>query len=213
MRRVIGSSLAHYAPFAAHTTRQVGEFMALQPANDALPLLPISNLDQRHWGLTPPIAATYEEAARVCLDRHHSSPQQFVIEDDGSPRPVRVEWVATDTRTQNAWNNETDTTEAGAYGFALAATEICKGLVAVKRAETLTGADYYVAPGTMPIEDLEASYRLEVSGTISDRSVAKNRLKQKVEQTVEGISNLPALAAVVAFKIGLILLQSVGQSQ
>jgi hypothetical protein len=66
------------------------------------------------------------------------------------------------------------------------------------RAETLTGADYYVAaPGSDPT-DLETSYRLEVSGTNSGD--VRQRLLQKQAQTRAGQSNLPAIAAVVGFK-------------
>ncbi len=168
-------------------------------------------MDQRHWGLTPAIAASFEEAARVCLDQHHSSPQEFLIEDDGDQRVVLVQWETTDTRTRGAWANAIDTTEAGAYGCALAATEVCKGLVALKRAETLTGADYYIGPTNAPVDDLEGYFRLEVSGSQLDRAQLKHRLKNKIEQTLDGLSNLPALAAVVGFRIKLILLQTVSQ--
>ena len=39
--------------------------------------LPIDDMDQRHPGLTPPIAASNLEAASVCLQRHHVSPERF----------------------------------------------------------------------------------------------------------------------------------------
>ena len=41
--------------------------------------LPITNLEQRHPGLTPAIAATYLEAATVCLSRYHESPVLFEL--------------------------------------------------------------------------------------------------------------------------------------
>ena len=111
-----------------------------------------------------------------------------------------AEWAAADERVKNAWANEIDATEAGAYGLALAGVELVKGLVAVRRAQTRTGADYYLgAAGAIP-EDLEGCYRLEISGI--DRGTAsaiKARLRQKVEQAEKGESNLPAIAAVVEF--------------
>ena len=71
-----------------------------------------------------------------------------------------------DVRTLNAHANEIDATEAGAYGVSLAAVEAISGLVAVRRAETLTGADWYIAPQGTDADDLESCIRLEVSGTI-----------------------------------------------
>ena len=79
-------------------------------------------------------------------------------------------------------------------------------MVAVHRAETKTGADYYIAPIGEELEDLENWWRLEVSGTHSDKSTVKRRLRIKLDQ---GKSKLPALAAVVGFQVQLILLQTV----
>jgi len=79
----------------------------------------------------------------------------------------------------------------------------------MSRAETLTGADYYVAPrGTDP-DDLENCLRLEVSGTHLGANEVKRRLAQKVRQAQKGKSNLPALAAVVGFRSKLISMKPV----
>lgn len=161
--------------------------------------LQIQNLDARHPGLTEGVATGYREAAEVCLARHHSPPTGLSI-DRGKQINVIAEWQAPDDRTKHAWANEIDTTEAGAYCVALAALELTDDLVAMRRAETHTGADYYVAAkGTSPA-DLEEAFRLEVSGMNegSEASV-KTRLRQKLEQTARGRSSLPAIAAVVAF--------------
>jgi hypothetical protein len=100
-----------------------------------------------------------------------------------------------------AWANNDDTTRDGAYGLALAAVEITRGLVAVSRAETRTGADYYLGTPDAVLDDLEASIRLEVSGTDEGgESVINSRLRQKLEQASKGCSNLPAMALVVGFK-------------
>jgi hypothetical protein len=118
-----------------------------------------------------------------------------------------TEWEVTDSRTRSAWANEIDTTEAGAYACALAAVELCEGLVAVHRAETKTGADYYIAPMNTSPEDLESCIRLEVSGL--DRGTIPSivrRLKDKLEQAKSGKSNLPAIATVVGFRERLIML-------
>lgn len=100
-----------------------------------------------------------------------------------------------------AWANESDATRDGAYAVSLAAVEVREDLVAMRRAETLTGADYYVAASGSDPDDLEHSFRLEVSGTDSgDMGVVRQRLMQKQAQARAGRSNLPAIAAVVGFK-------------
>jgi hypothetical protein len=76
----------------------------------------------------------YPEAARVCLDRHHTSPTEFVVQNGTEAVGVLVEWEATDERSRVAWANHIDTTEAGAYACALAAVELTEGLVAIRRA-------------------------------------------------------------------------------
>jgi hypothetical protein len=108
---------------------------------------------------------------------------------------------APDDRTRAAHANSIDATEAGAYGVALATVEVEEDLVTIGRCETLTGADWYLAPiGTDPV-DYEECYRLEVSGTDEgDQRTITQRLREKAAQTERGQSNLPAIASVVGFK-------------
>ena len=68
----------------------------------------------------------------------------MVVENPDSAR-LKVEFSAPDSRTKSAWANDIDATEAGAYCVCLAAVEAVEQLVAVRRAETLTGADWFVA--------------------------------------------------------------------
>ena len=169
------------------------------------PPLPIQNMAQRHTGLTKPVAGSYAEAARVCLDRHHRSPTDFDLDRNRMRSRTVVVWQSPDARACGAWANETDATEAGAYACVLAAVELTDGLVAVRRADTRTGADYYVAPHGASADDLEGCLRLEVSGV--DRGpeqVVRQRLNAKLRQAAAGNSNLPALAGVVGFKARLI---------
>lgn len=173
------------------------------------PKLPLNNIAARHKGLTNSIAESYCEAARVCLDRHHTSPEKFTLNDDALENLTIVEWEETDEQCKKAWANKDDATRDGAYAVAIAATELSRGLFAVKRAETLTGADYYIAPFGKDIEDLEDCLRLEVSGTDLNESQIKQRLIKKVNQALSGKSNLPALAAVVGFKAKMILIKTV----
>jgi hypothetical protein len=162
--------------------------------------LNFASLSERHFGVTESIASVYEEAARVCLGRHYKSPQRMALRDQSNELDCAVEWIDVDARTANAWANTDDATRDGAYGIALAAVELSRGLVAVRRAETRTGSDYYLGDPNEPAEDLETSARLEVSGTDKgDETAMETRLRQKIAQARAGNSNLPAIATVVGF--------------
>jgi hypothetical protein len=171
--------------------------------------LPIDSMQTRHSGLTNAVADSYSEAARVCLDRHHNPPIDITLDSNAYNEVIVAEWDPPDDQTRAAWANEIDATEAGAYACALAAIEVADGLVAVHRAETRTGADYYVAPIGSKVADLEDCIRFEISGV--DRgtlSVVKQRLAAKLKQAMAGDSNLPAMAGVVGFGARVILLAS-----
>jgi hypothetical protein len=162
--------------------------------------LRFENLSARHAGVSEGLSSSYAEAVRVCLDRHHTSPAEFQLKDKGT-LVANAEWTRADERTKRAWANNDDATRDGAYGLALAAVEVVRGLVAVSRAETLSGCDYYLGAPGAELDDLEASVRLEVSGTDGGgESVIDGRLRQKLEQASKGRSNLPAIASVVAFR-------------
>jgi len=176
--------------------------------------LRLEALHERHTGLTPALGGTFLEAASVCLSRHHDSPVEIEITRGGGMSACSVEFPIPDIRVLNAWANDIDTTESGAYGVCLAAVEVEERLVAIRRADTLTGADWYVAPiGTEP-DDLESCFRLEVSGLdAGDRGAIAARLRQKVDQTRRGASNLPAIATVVGFKEKAVAIQNVSDSE
>jgi hypothetical protein len=175
-------------------------------------LLPLHDLSVRHYGLIEPIAGTYEAAARVCLDRHHTSPARVSIRAAEIESSAMVVWERTDDRTRGALNNQIDTTELGAYGCIIAAVELTEGIYTVRRAETATGADYYIARPGMGINDLEGCWRLEVSGTDRGSNVAVERLlHSKMNQAKQGKSNLPALAGVIGFEVLRILIEYVDE--
>jgi hypothetical protein len=170
--------------------------------------LPLEHIAEQHRGLTSAIAATYIEAATICLSRHHQPPVTFEVIDDDLRVNAELAWVVPNLRAQLAWANEIDATEAGAYGCAIAAVALSRGLYAVRRAETLTGADYYVAPEGYGLEDLEGCYRLEISGTHLDTMEVNRRLNAKLRQVRLGNSNLPAIAAVVGFRVLRIVIKT-----
>jgi hypothetical protein len=170
-------------------------------------VLPFNDLTKRHRGVSPGLGQSYSEAARVCLDRHHTSPLLVSVADNDDMTTALAIWDRCDDSLLGAWANEIDATEFGAYALGLAAIEVRRGMVAMQRAETQTGADYYIAPANTPADDLEQWLRLEVSGVDRGTEGAVwQRLREKVNQTREGSSNLPAVAAVVGFGAKLIVL-------
>src|SRR5262245_25902383 len=102
--------------------------------------LSLVGLHERHPGLTQPLADSYAEAACVCWSRHHEPPIEVAVKNGNADHRRIVDFQVPDTRMRRAYANEIDATEAGAYGVSLAAVEAFSGLVAVGRAETLTGA-------------------------------------------------------------------------
>lgn len=175
--------------------------------------LSLDGMDQRHKALTPPIAGAYKEAAEVCLSRHHPSPLEVTLSDNGEETPGEVIWSPPDSRTLGAWANTIDATEFGAYACVIAAVEVIRGLFAIRRAETLTGADYYIGPPEAGENDLEDCLRLEVSGVdAGDRRDVNKRLLQKVRQASAGKSSLPALAGVFGFYAKLLMVRDVPEA-
>jgi hypothetical protein len=173
------------------------------------PKLPIDNLDDRHPGLLPSTAANYLDAARVCLDRHHSSPVNFNLSNNQQITQSQLNWLPTNDRERSAWANLEDATRDGAYALALAALEQLCGFVAVRRAQSRTGADYYISPIDRNPEDFEQCYRLEISGTHLKTAAIQQRLRQKINQTQLGNCPLPAIAAIVGFREKVIIIQTV----
>lgn len=172
--------------------------------------LRLDDMHLRHRALTQPIAGSYQEAAAVCLHWYHTSPIEVTLSDNTTKSVAKVSWHAPDARTADAWANRTDTTEAGAYGCVIASVELSRGLFAVRRAETGTGADYYVGRVGAGVDDLEECLRLEVSGVSDgDRNAVKKRLLEKVAQAQRGNSSLPAVAGVVGFSERLVMLKDV----
>jgi hypothetical protein len=177
-------------------------------------LVNLDAMHERHRALTPSIAGCYREAAAVCLNRHHSPPIEVTLSDNGAASPAELVWAVPDSRILGAWANETDATEAGAYGCVIASVELLRDLFAVRRAETGTGADYYVGPRGAAQDDLENCLRLEVSG-VDDGTLREvsARLLVKIRQVREGNGSLPALAGVIGFSSKAIMVQDVLESR
>jgi len=186
--------------------------MSSDNANSQKPKLLVERLHERHTGLTASLGGVFFEAACVCFSRHHDSPIDIEVRRKDGTSVCEFAFRTPSERERAAHANTTDATEQGAYGVSIAAVEEAECLVVVGRAETLSGADWYVAPPGTPAEDLEYCYRLEVSGTDTGTlSTIETRLSQKAQQTRDGKSNLPAIASVVGFKQRIVAIRKVDE--
>jgi hypothetical protein len=168
--------------------------------------LRFEDLAERH-DIDPHQLQGYANAAKVRLETHHASPVDFEVTSKGETVVYEVKWTLVDDTMRRSYNNADDAKRDGAYVMAFAAVEDLEGMVSIGRAETKTGADYYVAPlGTRP-HDLESAFRLEVSGTDGTPAEVRRRLKEKQEQTRNGTGAEPAIAAVVGFRTKIILVE------
>jgi hypothetical protein len=181
----------------------------MNDTNSQLPRkMRIDKMHERHHALTPSLAGAYEEAASVCLDRHHISPIELTLADNGNESCAEISWTKPDSLTLGAF-----ATEIGAYCCVIAGVELLRGRYAVRRAETGTGADYYIGSDGAGEADLEDCLRLEVSGTSAgDCREVRKRLLEKVSQAQDGDSSLPALAGVIGFSARLIMLRDVPEA-
>jgi hypothetical protein len=167
----------------------------------------IAELHRRHPGLTPSIAAAYAEAASVCLARHGTPPSELATWVNDYVTRVVVEWHQPSERSRKAWANEIDTTEAGAYGVALGVVETELGLVAIERARSLTGADYYIGQNVSG-DGLESAYKFEVSGVNEGGSrELRKRLREKLRQVTAYGRPARAYACVVGFRALTVMVQ------
>lgn len=207
--RVYSASV--HRPFYHSSPVRAPHRHAMLPDSKKLPDLR-SVREPRHPGISEGVCAAFSEAAEVALARHHEPPTTlFSVTCDGSVTARSLSWMAPTAVALRAWNNADDTTRDGAYILVIAAVEAELGMVALGRAETRTGADYYV--GSLDTDDLESALRLEVSGVNAGSGrIIRTRLKQKITQARRGISNLPAMAGVVGFREAAILLKHVDES-
>lgn len=168
------------------------------------------DLHLRHPGISRGISALFDEATRVCLDRHHVAPVEFVIERGEAQLPVVAQWTPADERTRRACENRSYATELGACGLVLAAIEASDGLVALGRAQMVSGVDFMLGKAGDTLQDIEGMTRLEISGVDQGGMAAlRSRLQHKILQAARGAHNVPAIAGVVGFAAQRIVVKDV----
>jgi hypothetical protein len=163
----------------------------------------------RHPGVSAAVCANFSEAADICLARHHGPPPTPLnINCVGKESTRILKWCSPDETARRSWRNRDDATRDAAYGISLAVVEHELGMVALSRADTRSGADYYV--GTPEAVDLEEAFRLEVSGIdAGDLADIRRRLKTKEGQLVRGDVFLPGYASIVGFRQAVVLVSRV----
>ena len=156
----------------------------------------------RHDGLTIGTSTSINEAARVCLNRHHDSPTELLIDHEGVHTPASARWTAPTERELRGWADDIRATEHGAEACALAALELTQGLVAIERSRRGSGSDYVVAASAPLADDIEESMRLEISGSDhGSHAQLAYRLREKIDQLKRGRDIRPGWAVVVGFAI------------
>jgi hypothetical protein len=165
----------------------------------------------RHPGVSDALCESLREAAEVCLARHHAPPRiSFRVSCNGTECARNLTWREPGHTAELSWKNQDDATRDGAYSIAIAVVEAELDMVALSRADTRSGADWYI--GTAGASDLENAYRLEVSGLDSgNQAEMRRRLRLKESQAARGESFLPAYASVVGFREATALLSSIEQ--
>jgi hypothetical protein len=103
----------------------------------------------RHYGLTPEVAGCYQQAARVCLDRHHAPPTDFQIEDERGALGVWVAWAPAAERERAAGPTRRRDPRRG-IPVRARRDRGADGLYAMRRVQVGGRADYYVAPEGAP---------------------------------------------------------------
>ena len=174
---------------------------------DQTPIVDIDELAEAQPRLDSQLMTTFGQAASVCLDRHHVLPILLTVVEDEYRNEAELKWNPSTDAAKSSWGQQNDTVEWGAVGVTLAFLGTARGLIATRRAQRGSGADYYVAPPDGAVEDLEGVVRLEISGVDRDeRTEIERRLKRKVQQLRDGETNSPGIAVVVGFRAKSILL-------
>jgi hypothetical protein len=168
-------------------------------------------------GLSQVAWAFYVEAAAVMFESFHPPPpppRECKLVPSGRDE-VRcfVTWVPTDERSRRTHAESLDATCDGAYAVAAACLFALDGWCVMGRTHHGSGADWYMLPpgATDPDADL---VKLEVSGVAAcagttGMAALQARLRDKIAQTTRGDLDLPAVAVVVGFETGHVLISEV----
>lgn len=183
--------------------------------------LEISTLHLHHPGIASEIADGYAMTAAVCMSRHHTSPKDWAVQMDSLPAvQYQVTWPLPSAAAIRSCANDQEATRDGAYCLALAAADAHLSLVALRRSEQGSGADFYLIPvgasvSADPHLDFERAdlVRLEVSGIDDDDDPKmRQRIREKVEQAATGRSPFPAVAGIVGFRTARVVFRRVRDS-
>lgn len=150
--------------------------------------LHLASLDEGSM-LAASFAAVLYDAARVALDRYHTSPANFSIHDadrDDADEALG-RWRKPGERESRSFAHQDQRTERAAECLALSALRARDGLVVLYQATRKSGHDWRVGPRASARDD--EMIAVEVSGIDRPRrpAVVAARLSSKVRQIRKGI--------------------------
>ena len=175
--------------------------------------LSLRNLHERHRALTVPLAGTYEEAASVCLQRHHTPPVDVILADNGSRSSASVNWVSLTsglamlgiTRPMRP-----GTAPMGVSSLGLRCCAACTRCGAPRPEQgPTTTSDRRDRASTTLKSVFDWKSRVLTTATRRRFSGASGT---KVRQARAGNSSLPAVAGIFGFSAKLLTVQDVPES-
>ena len=149
--------------------------------------------------ITPAFGQSLAEAGAVCLESQgHETGVAIAVEGDFTAH-FTIGWQAVTEQMRRCWNDAEYATEQAAYGLAFLIVERLTDYTIIERSIRGTGFDYWLGIATDELP-FERRVRLEVSGILQGTPGRVNaRVKEKVAQTQQYASQLPAYVVVVEF--------------
>lgn len=176
----------------------------------------LASLHVRHCGLDAGGAGYFAGAAHVALTVElGAGPGELEIANGTRRTRFVLAWPAPGAATASTHRNRIDRAEVGAYAVALAAVEAEYDLVAVGRAEELTGADWILGSCVdgLAVRDenlnYEGSVYLEVAGS---GDASKADLKRSLDEKKKQLRKIQKakdkrIAAVISFSLPRVVLK------
>lgn len=154
-------------------------------------------------GLTHEIAASFVQAASVCLEGNNHMPGVTMSCAGWKSVKYQLHWpsYADPQQVARAWADTQYATEYGAYGVAIALVQKLTSKVVWERSAKGTGFDFWLCDTADRPLLFQGTARLEVSGIFSGNvSRVASRTRQKVAQVAPSNgTGLDAYVVVVEF--------------
>lgn len=162
--------------------------------------LHLSLLSEGGPGVTCAFGESLAQAAAVCLETQAHSPGTALSIDGDFEGAVSLLWNRVTNQMRRTLADIQEATELGACGVAILLIESLTSLRVMERACKGTGFDYWLGTEDSSGALFQGKKRLEVSGILrGDEARLRARVKEKLRQTDQSASVLPAVVVVVEF--------------